>query len=420
LSEEEEREIGQLQRALTENIDRIRNASEARLNIETQVNKLRTMLDTNLEKRATELESFLRSVAISGEELNLQTRQEELATLNTRLAQLRRELESSSSKVTELSKSIKAKQDELEALRQQEVNYRAEMNERSRNMEKLVEKRSLYLAKKEECARKVRELGSLPPDAFDKYTNKNVKQLLAALERVSDKLKKYKNVNKKALDQYTSFTEQREELRIRKDELDNGRESILQLIADLDQKKDEAVDRTFKQIASNFSKTFSTLVPGGKGNLVILETSRRGENMDDSEEEDEETSGPIRYSGISVNVSFPFGVSSTHQLSGGQESVVALSLIFAIQRCDPSPFYVFDEIDSALDPVHRKAVATMIASQAGNTQFIMTTFHPELLVHADKFYGVVFQNKVSKISEITNDDARMLVEDQEHEQKEDF
>jgi structural maintenance of chromosome 3 (chondroitin sulfate proteoglycan 6) len=151
--------------------------------------------------------------------------------------------------------------------------------------------------------------------------------------------------------------------------------------------------------------------------LVIQESSG---NEDANDSGEEEPSGPLRYSGISVNVKFPFGVSSTHQLSGGQESVVALSLIFAIQRCDPSPFYIFDEIDSALDPVHRKAVATMIAAQSSNTQFIMTTFHPELLVHADNYYGVVFQNKVSKISVITSDDARMLVEEQEHEQKEDF
>ena len=47
------------------------------------------------------------------------------------------------------------------------------------------------------------------------------------------------------------------------------------------------------------------------------------------------------------------------QLSGGQKSLVALTLIFAIQKCDPAPFYLFDEIDQALDAQHRKAVAGM-------------------------------------------------------------
>ena len=56
------------------------------------------------------------------------------------------------------------------------------------------------------------------------------------------------------------------------------------------------------------------------------------------------------------------------QLSGGQKSLVALTLIFAIQKCDPAPFYLFDEIDQALDTQHRKAVAgTMLSSNKHTT-----------------------------------------------------
>lgn len=116
------------------------------------------------------------------------------------------------------------------------------------------------------------------------------------------------------------------------------------------------------------------------------------------------------------------------QLSGGQKSLVALALIFAIQKCDPAPFYLFDEIDQALDAQHRKAVSgelqccassgdvtrkgeeqkykgllllclpDMIVELAGHAQFITTTFRPELLESADKFYGVKFRNKVSGVA----------------------
>ena len=54
---------------------------------------------------------------------------------------------------------------------------------------------------------------------------------------------------------------------------------------------------------------------------------------------------------------------SMKQLSGGQKTVVALALIFAVQRCDPAPFYLFDEIDAALDPQYRTTVAQMLKSQ---------------------------------------------------------
>ena len=88
------------------------------------------------------------------------------------------------------------------------------------------------------------------------------------------------------------------------------------------------------------------------------------------------------------------------QLSGGQQTVVALALIFAIQQCDPSPFYVFDEIDAALDQQFRKAVADIIANRKGDTQFITTTFRPEILREADKCFVVDFKAKISTIKAV--------------------
>ena len=81
-------------------------------------------------------------------------------------------------------------------------------------------------------------------------------------------------------------------------------------------------------------------------------------------------------------VSFGAGETmSLKQLSGGQKTLVALALIFSIQRLDPAPFYLFDEIDAALDPAYRTTVARMLARQANDpqnaSQFIITTFHPQ-------------------------------------------
>jgi structural maintenance of chromosome 3 (chondroitin sulfate proteoglycan 6) len=69
-------------------------------------------------------------------------------------------------------------------------------------------------------------------------------------------------------------------------------------------------------------------------------------------------------------------------LSGGQKTLVALALIFAIQRSDPAPFYLFDEIDAALDPQYRTTVAKLLRAQADDEKnpamFIITTFHPQV------------------------------------------
>lgn len=69
---------------------------------------------------------------------------------------------------------------------------------------------------------------------------------------------------------------------------------------------------------------------------------------------------PDNYTGVAINVSFKSESGTIHQisqLSGGQKSLVALAIIFSIQQCDPAPFYLFDEIDAALDSQYRKSVA---------------------------------------------------------------
>lgn len=89
---------------------------------------------------------------------------------------------------------------------------------------------------------------------------------------------------------------------------------------------------------------------------------------------------------------------------------MALALIFAIQQCDPAPFYLFDEIDANLDAAYRSAVAAMVHELAKHAQFITTTFRPEMLRYADKFYGVTFHDRVSHINVITREDAVNFVE----------
>lgn len=82
-----------------------------------------------------------------------------------------------------------------------------------------------------------------------------------------------------------------------------------------------------------------------------------------------------------------------NQLSGGQKSLVALALIFAIQKCDPAPFYLFDEIDQALDAQHRKAVADMIHELSSDAQFITTTFRFVKIKYKSQFLKLIYPFK---------------------------
>lgn len=155
-------------------------------------------------------------------------------------------------------------------------------------------------------------------------------------------MKKYNHVNKKALDQFLSFSEQKEKLYKRKEELDVADSKIRELMQTLEMRKVEAIQFTFKQVAKYFSAVFKKLVPQGNGHLVL-------KTRDSHDDTDPEVASSDDFTGIGIRVSFLSSseaeMREMNQLSGGQKSLVALALIFSIQKCDPAPFYLFDEID---------------------------------------------------------------------------
>jgi hypothetical protein len=125
------------------------------------------------------------------------------------------------------------------------------------------------------------------------------------LNRVNESLKKFAHVNKKALEQYNNFTKQREELIKRREELDASAVSIEELIVTLDQRKDEAIQRTFKQVSKYFEEVFEQLVPSGVGRLIIQKKSDayRDEETEDSGGPAGDGSEVESYSGVSIKVS---------------------------------------------------------------------------------------------------------------------
>uniref|UniRef100_A0A8C1W8Q4 Structural maintenance of chromosomes protein n=1 Tax=Cyprinus carpio TaxID=7962 RepID=A0A8C1W8Q4_CYPCA len=347
----------------------------------------------------------------------------ELDGINKRIKDTLARSEDLDSLIDKTEVEIKDHQKSMERWKNIEKEQNEAINHDTKELEKMTNRQGMLLKKKEECMKKIRELGSLPQEAFEKYQTLTLKQLFRKLEQCNTELKKYSHVNKKALDQFVNFSEQKEKLIKRQEELDRGYKSIMELMNVLELRKYEAIQLTFKQVSKNFSEVFQKLVPGGKATLVMKKgDTEGGQSQDEGEGADSERGSSSQssvpsvdqFTGVGIRVSFTGKqgeMREMQQLSGGQKSLVALALIFAIQKCDPAPFYLFDEIDQALDAQHRKAVSDMIVELAGHAQFITTTFRPELLESADKFYGVKFRNKVSHIDVISAEQAKDFVED---------
>lgn len=102
-------------------------------------------------------------------------------------------------------------------------------------------------------------------------------------------------------------------------------------------------------------------------------------------------------------------------LSGGQKTVLALSLIFAMQRCQKAPFYILDEVDAALDENYRASVAALIKTLSAESQFLITTFRRELCEASDAHFAVHNENRAATISPCSVDEAldTILQDDQE-------
>ena len=99
--------------------------------------------------------------------------------------------------------------------------------------------------------------------------------------------------------------------------------------------------------------------------------------------------------GFLWQVSFGEAGERTSSFSGGQKTMVALSLITAIQRCDPAPFYIFDEIDDHLDSVYAESLAKLLVKQAkSGAQVFTISFNPSVVRSADKCYGISFADHV--------------------------
>ncbi|CAH1957936.1 unnamed protein product [Acanthoscelides obtectus] len=406
LSVEDQQELKSLNSDIQRLQQEIKQAVATRLKLEGEKNKLENLLTNNLMKRKNKVLNTLEEMSLEDKHHQLANAKTDLEEIDSKINEIIQELGTMEKKVKEMENRMKNVRDQLEGLKKQEREIKNQIEEDAKQLEKLANKQTQLEHKINESMEKINEFGTLPvQELFNRYTNMATKALLKELAKTNKNMKKFGHINKKAFDQYLSLLEDKKKLEKRKEDVDLSFNKLQELLDTLEMKKMEAIHFTFKQCSKYFIEVFQKLVPNGKGLLVL-------KKMDDSKGSEENLVDNL--TGIGVRVSFMgpnAEMKELNQLSGGQKTMVSLALIFAIQKCDPAPFYLFDEIDQALDPEYRRATAKMIHDLSEQAQFITTTFRPELLEHANKFYGVTFRNMASRIRCVTKEEAKDFVED---------
>jgi len=405
-----------LEDLMTKIADTSRNLGEkrkTRLEAETQKDLIETKLNVHLKKQhedmtnqLLELQSSNTTDRLEQAEVGLKEAENRMKEHESKMDEVDREYEDAVEQASVAEAQLAKNREELAKADVRWEGLSKETENRKSNQHSLREKIS-------DANDRIRSLGALPStEIIDKFRDLSKKELHKSISKVNGKLKKFNNVNKKAIDEFRNFTEQKQTLHNRKVAQEKGKRAITKLIKHLDMKKKEAIDRTFHHVQREFVKVFKEIVPGGRAELRLILKDAEDEEEDDVKQNDDDKTE--KYKGVQMLVSFNEKADNVKQntlLSGGQQTCVALALILAIQRADPSPFYLFDEIDAALDQRYRSNIAGVIKSQSGDTQFICTTFRPEQLAIAHRFFGVQYRNKVSYTTMVTKDQAEEFLED---------
>jgi len=178
-------------------------------------------------------------------------------------------------------------------------------------------------------------------------------------------------VNPLALEEFKALEERHAFLSDQLDDLRRSKRDLAEVVVAVDERIQEVFRAAFEDVAEEFRATFETVFPGGRGELVLTDP-------DD-----------LLTTGIEVHARPPGKkVTRLSLLSGGERSLTVLAFVFAIFRARPSPFYVLDEVDAALDDVNLQRLLKVVRSFRGHAQIIMVTHQKRSMEIADVLYGV--------------------------------
>ena len=209
--------------------------------------------------------------------------------------------------------------------------------------------------------------------------NEELNDLPAMKREISglkDEIRKLGDVNVNAIEDYRELMERYTFLKTQHDDLVEAEKTLLGIIEELDVSMRKLFNEKFAQINREFDKVFKELFGGGKGSLELIE--------------DED----VLEAGILV-IAQPPGKKLVNmmQMSGGEKSLTAICLLFAIQNLKPSPFCLLDEIEAALDENNVTRFAKYLHKLTKSTQFIVITHRRGTMEKADRLYGITMQEK---------------------------
>ncbi len=245
-------------------------------------------------------------------------------------------------------------------------------------------------------ATRIQEEYELDFDSCQMYKNEefNLDESMPRIIEIKKEISKLGYVNMSAIEDIKDLSARYEEMTKEMDDDKKAEEDLLQIIKELSTEMTQKFDDAFNKINENFTKTFRELFGGGNARLMLTES-------EDSLE-----------AGVDI-IAEPPGkkVTNLTLLSGGEQALTAIAILFAILKLRPMPFCLLDEIEAALDDANVERFAKYLHRFSKETQFIVITHRKPTMELADSLYGVTMEEKgVSKIVSVKLSEALSVAE----------
>ncbi|XP_014811914.1 PREDICTED: structural maintenance of chromosomes protein 2 [Calidris pugnax] len=283
-------------------------------------------------------------------------------------------------------KAINAKSAEIEKYREQNNELQLKLKSLEHNMNKHQQETDAAATKVTKMLKEYEWIASekaffgQPNTAYDFKANdpKEASQKLQKLQEKKDKLGR--SVNMGAMNMLSETEERYNDLMKKKRIVENDKSKILATIEELDQKKTQALNIAWKKVNEDFGSIFSMLLPGSNAMLVACKNQNVMEGLE-----------------FKVALGNTWKENLT-ELSGGQRSLVALSLILAMLLFKPAPIYILDEVDAALDLSHTQNIGQMLHTHFTHSQFIVVSLKDGMFNNANVLYKTKFVDGVSTVA----------------------
>ncbi|MEN9454120.1 MAG: hypothetical protein RLZZ19_607, partial [Actinomycetota bacterium] len=228
--------------------------------------------------------------------------------------------------------------------------------------------------------------GNISQGDFIPYVREQQEKRLATAERSLTLLGK---INPLALEEYSSLEERLKYLAEQLEDLKKSKKDLLDIIKEVDDRVQQIFEEAFRDTAREFEKIFARLFPGGEGRLILTDPN------------------DMLNSGVDVEARPPGKrIKRLSLLSGGERSLTAVALLVAIFKARPSPFYVMDEVEAALDDTNLGRLLGVLEELRQASQLIIITHQKRTMEIGDALYGVTMRG--DGVSEVISQRLREI------------